>query len=306
MRILVTGGAGFIGSHLVETFLRDGHEVAVVDNLSSGFRANLPAGVPLHELDIRDAGVARVFESFRPDVLCHHAAQLDVRKSVSDPMFDADVNIVGTLRLLEYCRAHGTKRVLFASTGGAIYGEQDVFPAPESHPERPVSPYGVAKLSVERYLDFYRVQYGITAACLRYANVYGPRQNAKGEAGVVAIFADFLLRNVTPTIFGTGEQTRDFVYALDVARANLAALKNDLVGSYNVGTGVETNVNQLYAKMAHAFGSSLKPKYDTARPGEQMRSCLDANKLAHETDWRAAVTIDEGLKQTCEYFRSRS
>jgi UDP-glucose 4-epimerase len=306
MRILVTGGAGFIGSHLVDCFLASGHEVAVIDNLSSGFKANVPKGVSLHELDVRDPAVEKVLIGFRPDVLCHHAAQLDVRKSVSDPMFDADVNIVGTLRLLEFCRHHGTSRVLFASTGGAIYGEQDVFPAPETHPERPISPYGVAKLSVERYLDFYRVQYGIKSTCMRYANVYGPRQNAKGEAGVVAIFADFLLRNTTPTIFGTGEQTRDFVYVKDVARANLAALKHDLVGPYNVGTGVETNVNQLYAKMAQAFGSSLKPKYDTARPGEQMRSCLDASKLARETDWKIEVSIEQGLKETCEYFKARA
>lgn len=305
MRILVTGGAGFIGSHLVDGFLREGHEVQVLDDLSSGQRSNLPASVPLHVMDIRDAKVKDLFEQYRPEVLCHHAAQLDVRKSVADPMFDAEVNIVATLRLLEYCRSTNTKRVLFASTGGAIYGEQDVFPAPDTHLERPVSPYGVAKLSVERYLHFYRVQYGFEPACMRYANVYGPRQNAHGEAGVVAIFANILLSGKTPTIYGSGEQTRDFVYVEDVVNANLAALKHNLVGSYNVGTGIETNVNQLYTIMTQALGTPVKASYAEGRPGEQQRSVLDAGKLNKATGWRPQTQIAEGLKKTCDFFKAQ-
>jgi UDP-glucose 4-epimerase len=305
MRILVTGGAGFIGSHLVDGFLREGHEVQVLDDLSSGQRSNLPSAVPLHVMDIRDPKVKDLFEQYRPEVLCHHAAQLDVRKSVADPMFDADVNIVGTLRLLEYCRSTNTRRVLFASTGGAIYGEQDEFPARDAHPERPVSPYGVAKLSVERYLHFYRVQYGFQPACMRYANVYGPRQNAQGEGGVVAIFASMLLGGKTPTIYGSGEQTRDFVYVEDIVNANLAALKHNLVGSYNVGTSVETNVNQLYALMAKAVGTSSKANYSAARPGETQRSVLDASKLSQATGWRPQTPINDGLQKTCDYFRTQ-
>ncbi|HEX2878266.1 MAG TPA: NAD-dependent epimerase/dehydratase family protein [Polyangiaceae bacterium] len=305
MRILVTGGAGFIGSHLVDGFLREGHEVQVLDNLSTGQRSNLPSTVPLHVMDIRDAKVKELFEHYRPEVLCHHAAHIDVPKSVANPVFDAEVNIIDTVRLLEYCRSTNTKRVLFASTGGAIYGEQDEFPAPDTHPERPVSPYGVAKLSVERYLHYYRMQHGFQAACMRYANVYGPRQNAQGEGGVVAIFSSMLLSGKTPTIYGSGEQTRDFVYVEDIANANLAALKHNLVGSYNVGTGVETNVNQLYAIMAQATGTSAKANYAASRPGETQRSVLDASKLTQATGWRPQTAIAEGLKKTCDFFRSQ-
>jgi UDP-glucose 4-epimerase len=303
MRILVTGGAGFIGSHLVDGFLREGHEVQVLDNLSSGQRSNLPSSVPLHVMDIRDPQVKELFEQYRPEVLCHHAAQLDVPKSVADPVFDAEVNIIATVRLLEYCRSTHTQRVLFASTGGAIYGEQSEFPASDAHLERPVSPYGVAKLSVERYLHFYRMQHGFQPACMRYANVYGPRQNAQGEGGVVAIFASMLIGGKTPTIYGSGEQTRDFVYVEDVVNANLAALKHNLVGSYNVGTGVETNVNQLYAIMSQAVGTSAKANYAAGRPGETQRSVLDASKLSQATGWRPQTTIAQGLKKTCEFFR---
>jgi UDP-glucose 4-epimerase len=306
MRILVTGGAGFIASHLVDGFLKKGHEVEVLDDLSTGKRENVPDGVRLNQFDIRDSGCKTVFERFKPEVLCHHAAQLDVRKSVADPMFDAQVNIVASLQLFEYCRSVGTKRVLFASTGGAIYGEQDVFPAPETHLERPVSPYGVAKLAVERYLDFYRVQYGFQPACMRYSNVYGPRQNQHGEAGVVAIFSHLLLAGKTPTIYGDGKQTRDFVYVGDVVNANLAALEHNLVGQYNVGTGVETDVNDLYAMMAKSLGSQLKAVHAEGRPGEQQRSCLDAGKLARETGWSAQTQIAEGLQKTCDFFKARA
>src|SRR5689334_17021362 len=211
MRILVTGGAGFIGSNVADAFIERGHEVFVIDDLSSGTRENLPEQAQFLEASITAGECRTAFESFRPDVLCHHAAQIDVRRSVADPAFDAEINVIGTIRLLELCRELGTRRILFASTGGALYGEQDFFPATEAHPTRPISPYGVAKLSVEHYLHYYSVEHGFRAACLRYANVYGPRQNPHGEAGVVAIFTSRLLRGEAPTINGDGLQTRDYV-----------------------------------------------------------------------------------------------
>jgi UDP-glucose 4-epimerase len=304
MRVLVTGGAGFIGSHLTDAFLEAGHEVLVLDDLSSGKREHVPAAAKLVQLDIRTPEVREVFASFGPDVLCHHAAQMDVRKSVADPAFDADVNVVGTLKILELCREHGTKRVLFASTGGAIYGEQDVHPATEEHATRPVSPYGVAKLSVEGYLHFYAVEYGFAATCLRYANVYGPRQNPHGEAGVVAIFCQKLLSGNVPTIYGMGAQTRDFVYVGDVVQANILALEKGLTGSYNVGTGIETSVNDLYEAIRAACGHDGPAQRAAARPGEQLRSSLDASKLERATGWRPRTPLTEGLGKTVEYFRS--
>jgi UDP-glucose 4-epimerase len=219
MRILVTGGAGFIGSHLVDAFVAAGHQVSVLDDLSSGRRENLNPQVRFYQLDVQDPGVADVFARERPEVLCHHAAQMDVRRSVADPMFDARVNLVGLLNLLEQGRRHDLQRVLFASTGGAIYGEQESFPAPETHKTEPVSPYGVAKLASERYLFFYWVTYGISYAALRYANVYGPRQNPHGEAGVVAIFTEKLLRGEQPVINGDGRQQRDYIHVSDLVRA---------------------------------------------------------------------------------------
>lgn len=305
MKILVTGGAGFIGSHLADAFVATGHGVLVVDDLSSGRPENVPKGVELAALDIRSAEVEKVIERFKPDVLCHHAAQMDVRRSVADPVFDADVNICGTLRLLEACRRNGCRRVLFASTGGAIYGEQDVHPATEAHATRPVSPYGVAKLSVEGYLHFYKVEYGFAPTYLRYANVYGPRQNPHGEAGVVAIFAHKLLAGQASTIYGEGKQTRDFVFVGDVVKANLAALEKNLEGPYNVGTGVETSVNELYEAMRRLSGSDLAPLRAAAKPGEQLRSSLDATKLSRAAGWRASTNIEEGLRATLEYFKAQ-
>jgi UDP-glucose 4-epimerase len=303
MRILITGGAGFIGSNIADAFLARGHEVGVLDDLSSGKRENLPARARFFQHDISSPEVAGVVDAFRPEVLCHHAAQIDVRASVADPARDAGINIIGTLRLLELCRGAGARRVLFASTGGAIYGEQDAFPATESHPARPVSPYGVAKLSVEHYLHYYGVQHGFRSTCLRYANVYGPRQNAHGEAGVVAIFASRLLAGETPTINGKGEQTRDFVFVDDVVRANVAALEKDLVGAFNVGTGVETSVNQLYDAIRRAAGSSIEASRGPEKPGEQLRSSLDSSKLENAAGFRPRTPLDTGIAATVEYFR---
>lgn len=305
-RILVTGGAGFIGSNLADAFLKRGHEVFVLDDLSTGRRENLPEKARFLEASIVSNECKAAFETFRPDVLCHQAAQIDVRRSVADPAFDAEINVVGTVRLLELCREFGTRRVLFASTGGAIYGEQDFFPATEAHPTRPISPYGVAKLSVEHYLHYYAAEHGFRTACLRYANVYGPRQNPHGEAGVVAIFANKLLRGEVPTINGDGEQTRDYVFVGDVVQSNLLAFDKDLTGHFNVGTGVETSVNALFEVIRGAVGTGIEPRRGPAKIGEQQRSVLDATALERATGFRPRTSLADGIKQTVEYFRAHA
>ncbi|MBV9454971.1 MAG: SDR family oxidoreductase [Rubrobacter sp.] len=305
MRILLTGGAGFIGSHIAEHLLARGHEVAIVDDLSSGERENIPADARFYEADIR-SGCTWVFEEFKPEALSHQAAQMDVRRSVREPYFDADVNVLGSIRLLENCVRHqGVGKVVFASTGGAIYGEQKEFPATEDHPQYPSSPYGVSKLAVERYLHFYRLQYGLPYLALRYANVYGPRQDPHGEAGVVAIFAGNLAANRSSTINGTGEQTRDYVYVEDVVRANVLALENESPsGAYNVGTGIETSVNQLYELLRTMSGRELPPRYGPAKPGEQARSSIDPACAARILGWRPEVKLVAGLENTLRFFGS--
>lgn len=301
--ICVTGGAGFIGSHLVDAFLDAGHRVVVLDDLSTGHRDNLAAGADFHEVDIRSEAAAKVVES--ADVLVHQAAQMNVRRSVDDPVFDAEVNILGTLNLLEAARRGRVEQVLFASTGGAIYGEQDTFPATEDHPCRPVSPYGVAKLACERYLYFHHVSHGLNVTCLRYANVYGPRQNPLGEAGVVAIFAERLLAGQTPKINGDGLQTRDYIYVGDVVRANLAALGRPGFHTYNVGTGIETNVVDLYHQLRAALGATQDAEHGPGKPGEQRRSVIDPSSLRRELGVPEPVAFDEGLRQTAAWFRGR-
>src|ERR687890_2294946 len=302
MRILLTGGAGFIGSHVAGRLLERGHEVAVVDDLSTGKRGNVPDGPEFYETDIRN-GCTHIFEEFAPEALCHQAAQMDVRRSVKEPDFDAEVNVLGTVRLLENCTRHGVDRVVFASTGGAVYGEQEAFPATEDHHQYPVSPYGVSKLAGERYLHFYHVQYGLPYAALRYANVYGPRQDPHGEAGVVAIFCGKMAEGKTSTINGTGEQTRDYVYVDDVARANVLALEQDSPpGAYNIGTGIETSVNRLYDLLLEISGKELPPQYGPSKPGEQLRSCVDPTLAARTFDWRAQTVIHAGLEETLRSF----
>jgi UDP-glucose 4-epimerase len=302
VRILLSGGAGFIGSHVAEHLLERGHEVAVVDNLSSGKRENIPQGARFYETDIL-SGCAEVFEDFGPEVLSHQAAQMDVRRSVREPNFDAEVNVLGTIRLLENCTTYDVRKVIFASTGGAIYGEQHQFPAPEDHQQYPLSPYGISKLAGERYLNFYCVQYGIPYAALRYANVYGPRQDPHGEAGVVAIFCGNLAAGRPSTINGTGEQTRDYVYVEDVARANVLALEDDLPpGAYNIGTGIETSVNRLYELLRGACGTDLPSRHGPAKPGEQLRSSVDPSRAGHVFGWRPAISLADGLKETLRFF----
>lgn len=306
MRYFVTGGAGFIGSHVTDVFLDAGHEVWALDDLSSGRRENLHPEVRLVVADIRSPDAARMVEAERFDVMCHLAAQMDVRRSVTDPRFDADVNVAGFLNLLEAARKSGVRKVVFSSTGGAIYGEQDVYPAPETHPTRPVSPYGVSKASGELYLGYYRAQYGLRSTALRYANVYGPRQNPHGEAGVVAVFSERLLRGDGCTVNGTGEQTRDFVFGPDVARANLLAATGDVEGPVNVGTGIETDVNRLYALLARAAGVERPAQHAPAKPGEQLRSSVDPSRAAKVLGWRPTVVLEEGLRRTVDWFRAGS
>ncbi len=304
MRILVSGGAGFIGSHTVDALVARGcHEVSVLDDLSSGKREQVNGAARFHRVDLREAGaVAAAIERERPEVIFHFAAQMDVRRSVADPAFDAGVNLVGFLNLMESARRVGLRRVVFSSTGGAIYGEQEQFPCDESHRCRPVSPYGVAKLATESYLFFYRTEYGIDYAALRYANVYGPRQDPHGEAGVVAIFCGRILEGRAATIFGDGEQTRDYIYVGDVVRANLAALETEASGIFNVGTGIETSVNALWAQLAEVSGANAPPVRAARRAGEQMRSAISSALAAAKIGWRPEVTLRDGLARTFRYF----
>jgi UDP-glucose 4-epimerase len=304
MRVLVTGGAGFIGSHVATGFAAAGHEVLALDNLSRGRRENLPAGVSLAVADVRDrAALEKVFAEFRPEAVDHHAAQVSVRDSVADPAADAEINVIGGLRLLETCVAHQVPRFLFASTGGAIYGEQERFPADESHPAAPLAPYGIAKLAVEKYLYFYEVTYGLKWTALRYSNVYGPRQDPHGEAGVVAIITERMLTGRKATINGDGGQTRDFVYVADVARANLLALERGATGPINIGTGLETSINDVFGLLREFTGAQLDERHGPAKPGEQRRSVLDPARAKQLLGWEPTVDVREGLARTVEYFR---
>jgi len=301
--VVVTGGAGFIGSHLVDAYVERGWRVTIVDNLSTGVRDNVNPRAELREADLRDPATIAAIAQLKPDVISHHAAQIDVRVSVADPAADAETNIVASVRLLEAAATAGVKRFLFASTGGAIYGEPVVAPQSESHPAEPLSPYGCAKLAVEHYMHYFRAVRRLPSVALRYGNVYGPRQNAHGEAGVIAIFTNRLLAGDDVTIHGTGEQTRDFVYVADVVRANLAATGAEWEGAYNVGTGVETSVNELYANLAELTGTTKPANHGPAKPGEQMRSVLDGRALRTLATLPEPVRMRDGLRQTVEWFR---
>ncbi len=304
--ICVTGGAGFIGSHVAEALVRDEHQVLILDDLSSGRKENVPDGAELAVADIRSDEAARLIVDRGVEILIHHAAQMDVRRSVADPRFDADVNIGGFLNLLEAARIGSVKQIVFASTGGAIYGEQDVFPADEAHAVRPLSPYGVSKLASERYLFFYNQQYGLDATCLRYANIYGPRQSPHGEAGVVAIFAHKLLADVQPTINGDGKQTRDYVFVGDVVRANLAALGLPGFRTYNVGTGIETDVNELFEQIRRSIGTGPPADHGPAQAGEQLRSCITSGLLEEELALRVSTPLDQGIQTTADWFKEQA
>jgi UDP-glucose 4-epimerase len=304
MNILVTGGAGFIGSHMVDRHLADGHRVIVVDNLSTGRREKVPSGARFVEADVADADLEPLLREERIDAVSHHAAQIDVRHSVSDPVDDARSNVVGSLKLLEACRRAGVRKILFASTGGALYGEpEEGRPAREDHPTNPVSPYGCAKLSIEKYLHYYRVVHGFRVQVLRYANVYGPRQNGLGEAGVVAIFAEAILGGRTPKIRGDGEQTRDYVFVADVVETAARALAGERDGTWNVGTGVETSVRRLFELLARALDYRGTPEHVPPVPGEQRRSVLDGSAAREELGVPPWTTVERGLERTAEAFR---
>ncbi|WP_456426061.1 NAD-dependent epimerase/dehydratase family protein [Rhodocaloribacter sp.] len=305
-KILVTGGAGFIGSHVADAFRAAGHDVHVMDDFSSGREENVPEGAVVHRMDIRSDEAAAVMARERFDVLCHHAAQMDVRRSVADPAFDAQVNILGFLNLMEAGRENGLEKVLFSSTGGAIYGEPDYTPQDELHPLRPLSPYGITKLCTEKYLFYYHEQYGIDYVALRYANVYGPRQNPHGEAGVVAIFTERMLQGRQPFINGDGLQTRDYVYVGDVVRANLAALDYDASGIINVGTGIETNVVELFRALRDLINPEIPEEHAPGKPGEQRRSVLGYDLAKRVLGWSPTVSLEEGLRQTVAWFRARA
>ncbi|HSA55545.1 MAG TPA: NAD-dependent epimerase/dehydratase family protein [Gemmatimonadaceae bacterium] len=313
-RALVTGGAGFIGSHVVERLLAEGYVVDVVDNLTSGRRENVPAGATLHEMDIGSDDAARLIRSERFDLICHLAAQIDVRKSVADPGYDANVNVVGSLNLLEAVRVSQHRpRFVFSSTGGAIYGDLVPVPSDEFMPKNPESPYGTAKLSVELYMGYYARVHGLDTVSLRYANVYGPRQDPHGEAGVVAIFCNRILSGTPLTVFGDGSQTRDYVYAGDVARANLAAARATLppprdldVRAWNIGTARETSVLELAETLQRAAESQVPIEFAPARPGEQQRSTVSIVKAARELGWAPQVALEAGLRETFAWFAQRA
>jgi len=299
----VTGGAGFIGSHLVDALVDRGEQVLALDDLSTGQSDNLNPGAEFAQLDIRTPEGAAAVRDWRPDVICHQAAQMSVSRSVREPLFDISVNLVGGLHLLEVAREIGA-RVLFASTGGALYGDADVLPTPESYPAWPVSPYGVTKLSFEHYLHCYGVQHGLRYVVLRYGNVYGPRQNPHGEAGVVAIFCRKMLAGEQPVINGDGRYLRDYVHVADVVRANLLAMDApDVTGHFNVGTGRPVDVNRVFELVRELIGSSAPEVHGPARPGDQRTSVLDCTLIGERLGWRPQVALEDGLEDTVAWFR---
>lgn len=304
MKILVTGGAGFIASHIVDAFINEGHSVVVLDDLSSGFEKNINSKAKFIKANICDKAVEKLFESEKFDVVNHHAAQMDVRRSVADPAFDANTNIIGTINLLQNSIKFGVKKFMFASTGGAIYGEQDYFPADEKHNTQPKSPYGISKLAVEKYLYFYHSEYKLNYTILRYANIYGPRQNPFGEAGVVAIFSTRLLKGEQPIINGHGKQTRDYVFVGDVVKANLITLDDEMSDIYNVGTGIETDVNELFAMLNKITGANKEEKHGPAAAGEQLRSVITSDKMMKKFGWKPSTKFEDGLVKTVEFFKN--
>jgi UDP-glucose 4-epimerase len=304
-RILVTGGAGFIGSHVADALIDRGFEVAVLDNLSSGRRDFVPEAARFHHLDIKDEAAARLILDWRPQVIIHHAAQMSVQVSVAQPTLDARENILGSLNLLEAAAQAGVAKFIFASTGGAIYGDEVPLPAVETALPRPECPYGIAKLAVEHYLHFFHREHGLVPVVLRYANVYGPRQNGMGEAGVVAIFIEKFLAGQQGVINGDGLQTRDFVFVGDIVAANLLALDHPEAGIFNIGTGRETDIVTIYRHLQNIFGSHKGPVHGPAKPGEQRRSCLDARRAETRLGWRPRVSLEEGLSRTVAAFRTQ-
>jgi len=305
LKILVTGGAGFIASQIADAFIEQGHKVFIIDNLSTGFEENINPKAVFIKADIGDKSLTSLFDKEKFDVVNHHAAQMDVRRSVADPAFDASTNILGTINLLQNCVRSGVKKFMFASTGGAVYGEQSYFPADEKHETAPLSPYGISKLSVEKYLFFYKAQYNLNYTVTRYANIYGPRQNPFGEAGVIAIFATKLLKGEQPIINGHGKQTRDYVFVGDVVKANLIVLNDEASDIYNIGTGIETNVNDIFNELNRIIGKGQVEKHGPTAPGEQLRSVITSDKIFAKFNWRPSTPLSEGLTHTVNFFKEK-
>jgi len=301
-KVLVTGGAGFIGSNTVDLLLEKGYSVVVVDDLSTGRSANLNRKAVFHKADIRSPELDSLFKREKPEYVIHLAAQIDVRKSVADPAYDAGINVLGSINLLECCRRNGVKKIVYASSGGAVYGEPQYNPVDEKHRIKPICPYGASKYAAEKYVEVYAASYGIEYCILRYGNVYGPRQDPLGEAGVVAVFTGLLKHGKRPVIFGDGGQTRDFCYVGDVALANLLGLERAGVSRvYNIGSGVETSVNEVTAKLIEAVGADVEPLHSDPVPGEVRRICLDARLAGMELAWKPTVNLKSGLKKTVEW-----
>ena len=305
-RVLVTGGAGFIASHIVDKLVSEGNEVSIIDDLSSGDKANLNAEAKFYEADISESKVKDIIKEINPEVIVHAAAQISVSDSMKDPVTDVKINITGLMNILSSLDVENLPYFTFISTGGALYGEQDVFPAPEDHKIAPTSVYGLSKYSSEQYLDLWKRVYGLKYGVARFANVYGPRQNPHGEAGVVAIFSKLLLGGKTPTINGTGEFTRDYVYVADVVEAVYALVSKEQEGTYNIGTGVETSVNDLYNKLIAGADLDVPANYGPQRAGDQMRSVIDSSKALNEIGWQAKVDMSSGLEKTYSWFKERA
>ncbi len=303
MKILVTGGAGFIGSHISDAYINAGHGVVIIDNLSTGREKNVNPKATFLKMDIRDKAVAEVFKEHQFDVVNHQAAQMDVRLSVKDPIYDAENNVIGFLNIVQNAAVNKVKKVIYASSGGVVYGEQDYFPADENHPQRPYCPYGVTKLIGEKYLFYYAMNFGLKYTAFRYANVYGPRQNPHGEAGVIAIFLQKLFKKEQAIINGDGGQTRDYVYVADVVKANLAALDKGDNDVFNIGTGVETDVNDIYRELNRATGANMPEQHGQGMPGEQRRSVLNINKAGNILGWIPDYNFADGIKATVEFFQ---
>jgi UDP-glucose 4-epimerase len=306
MKILVTGGAGFIGSHLVDALVKDGHAVAVVDDFSTGSRKNINTLAKFHEADISDANkLADIFAKEKPEIVFHYAAQMSIRDSVKDPAADAKTNIIGSINILEQCVAFGVKKIIFSSSGGSIYGDATVFPTPETAREHPLSPYAIAKFSVEQYVRYYQNTFSLPFTILRFGNVYGPRQNAHGEAGVVAIFIEKMLAGEQPFINGTGKQTRDFVFVDDVISASLAALKSEQGGIFNVGTGIETDIDTIFSLLNELTDAGCVIQHREAAKAESLRSSLDITAIERAFHWQPKRGLQEGLRETVAWFSQR-
>ena len=304
-KVLVTGGAGFIGSHIVDLFVKSGYKVIVADNLSSGKIDNVNKKAVFHKIDIRDKKIKDLILDEKIDYVDHHAAQISVSRSVKDPYFDADVNVLGTINILEACRKSKVKKVIFASSGGTVYGDINKFPTTEKFPFAPTSPYGISKATIEYYLRFYYNEHKLNYIALRYSNVYGPRQDPHGEAGVVAIFCNLMLNGKTPTINGDGKYVRDYVYCEDVARANLLAMESNLIGGFNVGTSKGTDVTELFYYLAKIYKSKEKPLYGPPRPGDLRKSILSYELIKSKLKWKPQVEISKGLKVTLDFFKNK-